>query len=115
MSNPPKPLAGVRVVDLSRVLAGPYCGQMLADMGAIVTKFEPPLGDFWRLSNMVAADESRGFISVNRGKRSISIDLKAPAGLEIVRRAVKDADVCSPAIARASLSALASITRRYPS
>jgi formyl-CoA transferase len=86
-------LSGVRVLDFTEYVAGPYCGQMLADMGATVTKFEPPLGDFWRLTNMVAADESRGFISVNRGKRSISVDLKAPAGLEIVQRAVRDADV----------------------
>ncbi len=87
------PLDGVKVLDFTEYVAGPYGGQMLADMGALVTKFEPPMGDFWRLTNMVAADESRGFISVNRGKRSISIDLKTDAGQEIVRRAVLEADV----------------------
>ena len=71
------PLSGVRVIDFTEYVAGPYAGQMLADMGADVVKFEPPIGDFWRLTNMIAADESRGFISVNRGKRSIVVDLKA--------------------------------------
>ncbi len=87
------PLDGVKVLDFTEYVAGPYAGQMLADMGALVTKVEPPQGDFWRLTNMVAADESRGFISVNRGKRSISVDLKTDEGQEIVRRAVAQADV----------------------
>jgi crotonobetainyl-CoA:carnitine CoA-transferase CaiB-like acyl-CoA transferase len=87
------PLAGVKVIDFTEYIAGPYGGQMLADMGATVTKFEPPQGDFWRLSNMVGADESRGFIGVNRGKRSITVDLKTAEGQEIVRRAVAAADV----------------------
>ena len=87
------PLNGVRVLDFTEYVAGPYAGQMLADMGADVIKFEPPIGDFWRLTNMVAADESRGFISVNRGKRSIVVDLKTDGGLEVVHRAVAIADV----------------------
>jgi crotonobetainyl-CoA:carnitine CoA-transferase CaiB-like acyl-CoA transferase len=66
---------------------------MLADMGADVTKIEPPHGDFWRLSNTIAPSESRGFIGVNKGKRSISIDLKRPEAREIVRRAIEGADV----------------------
>jgi formyl-CoA transferase len=86
-------LAGVRVLDLTEYVAGPFCGQMLADMGADVTKIEPPMGDFWRLTNPVAHNESRGFISVNRGKRSVVIDLKSPEGQAIVHKAVLDADV----------------------
>ena len=87
------PLSGVRVIDFTEYVAGPYAGQMLADMGADVVKFEPPIGDFWRLTNMIAADESRGFISVNRGKRSIVVDLKAEGGREVVYRAAAAADV----------------------
>jgi formyl-CoA transferase len=87
------PLDGVRVVDFTEYVAGPYAGQMLADMGADVVKFEPPIGDFWRLTNMIAADESRGFISVNRGKRSIVVDLKTDGGREVVHRAIAGADV----------------------
>ncbi len=86
-------LAGIRVLDLTEYVAGPFAGQMLADMGADVIKLEPPQGDQWRLSNMVAADESRGFLSVNRGKRSIVVDLKAEKGREIARKLALQADV----------------------
>jgi formyl-CoA transferase len=87
------PLEGVRVLDFTEYVAGPYAGQMLADMGADVVKFEPPIGDFWRLTNPLAPNESRGFISVNRGKRSIVVDLKTDAAQDIVHRAVAGADV----------------------
>lgn len=86
-------LAGVRVLDFTEYIAGPYAGQLLADMGAIVTKIEPPQGDFWRLSNSIAPNESRGFIGVNKGKRGVSIDLKAPGAADVIQRAVKQADV----------------------
>lgn len=86
-------LTGIRVLDFSEYIAGPYAGEMLADMGADVVKVEPPQGDFWRLSNQIAPNESRGFIGVNKGKRSISIDLKRPEAREIIRRAVEGADV----------------------
>src|SRR3954451_20147762 len=86
-------LAGVHVLDLTEYVAGPFCGQMLADMGAEVTKIEPPMGDFWRLTNPVANNESRGFISVNRGKRSVVIDLKSDEGRAILHKAVESADV----------------------
>jgi formyl-CoA transferase len=86
-------LSGIRVLDLTEYVAGPFAGQMLADMGADVVKLEPPQGDQWRLSNMVAADESRGFLSVNRGKRSIVVDLKTAAGREIAQKLAAGADV----------------------
>ena len=86
-------LGGIKVLDLTEYVAGPFAGQMLADMGADVIKLEPPQGDQWRLSNMVAADESRGFLSVNRGKRSIVVDLKAEQGREIARKLALQGDV----------------------
>jgi len=86
-------LSGVRVLDFSEYIAGPLAGQMLADLGADVTKVEPPHGDFWRHTAPVAPFESRGFMGVNKGKRSISLDLKHPDGMEILRRAVLSADV----------------------
>jgi formyl-CoA transferase len=62
-------------------------------MGAEVTKIEPPHGDFWRLTNSITPYESRGFIGVNKGKRSVSLDLKDPRSKDIVSRAVQYADV----------------------
>ena len=86
-------LTGVKVLDFTEYIAGPYCGQMLADMDADVTKIEPLIGDYWRLSTQVAPHESRGFLALNKGKRSIAIDLKAPEALEFKRRAFAGADV----------------------
>src|SRR5687767_11872391 len=70
--NEAPPLAGVRVLDLSRILAGPYCTQMLADLGAEVVKVEPPDGDDTRrFGPPFVGGESTYFLSINRGKRSI--------------------------------------------
>jgi crotonobetainyl-CoA:carnitine CoA-transferase CaiB-like acyl-CoA transferase len=86
-------LSGVKVLDFSEYIAGPLAGEMLADMGASVIKVEPPHGDFWRHTAPVAPAESRGFMGVNKGKRSISLDLKNPASKEVLRRAVLASDV----------------------
>lgn len=84
---------GIRVLDLSEYIAGPLAGELLADLGADVVKVEPPLGDFWRHTAPVAPGESRGFMGVNKGKRSISIDLKRTEGRELFVRLVKTADI----------------------
>src|ERR1700733_5137867 len=83
-------LAGVRVLDFSRVLVGPFCGQILGDLGAEVIKVEAPGGDVVR-----QYDGSMGtqFASFNRNKQSIVVDLKKPEGREVVRRLVRTADV----------------------
>ena len=86
-------LKGVKVLDFSEYIAGPLAGEMLADFGADVIKVEPPHGDFWRHTAPVAPAESRGFMGVNKGKRSISLDLKNPASREVLHRAVKASDV----------------------
>jgi crotonobetainyl-CoA:carnitine CoA-transferase CaiB-like acyl-CoA transferase len=90
-----KPLAGIRVIDLSRVLAGPYCGQMLADMGAEVVKVESPDGDENRgWAPLVGPErESASFLSVNRGKRGITLNLRAPGGRALLDRLLERADV----------------------
>ncbi|MFM7553167.1 MAG: CaiB/BaiF CoA transferase family protein, partial [Actinomycetota bacterium] len=82
------PLRGVRVLDLSRVLAGPYCAMMLADLGADVIKVErPDGGDITRAWGPPwAGGEATYYMAANRGKRSIAIDLRDPAGLAIAQR-----------------------------
>ena len=88
------PLAGLRVLDLSWVLAGPYCTMVLADLGADVVKCErPPFGDVARTTGPLVDGESGYFFSINRGKRSIAIDLKLDAGRELFLRLVPEFDV----------------------
>jgi crotonobetainyl-CoA:carnitine CoA-transferase CaiB-like acyl-CoA transferase len=89
-----KVLHGIRVVDLSRVLAGPHCAQLLADFGADVIKVEAPGGDENRSWPPHGPDgQSANFASVNRGKRSLVLDLKTAAARDILLRLARDADV----------------------
>jgi crotonobetainyl-CoA:carnitine CoA-transferase CaiB-like acyl-CoA transferase len=89
------PLAGIRVLDLSRFLAGPYCTMTLADLGAEVWKIEHPAGGddtrAWRPPE--AGGESTYYFSINRSKRSLAIDLKVPSGLAAVKALAARADV----------------------
>lgn len=87
-------LDGLMVVDLSRVLAGPFCGQLFAENGADVIKVETPEGDLNRAFPLVLGDgESTNFQSVNRGKRDITLNLKSPAARAILDRLIAKADV----------------------
>ena len=87
-------LEGVRVIDLSRVLAGPFCGQMLADQGAEVIKIEAPDGDMNRAFPMVLGPgESTNYLSANRGKRGMTLNLKVPEARELLYRLAERADV----------------------
>lgn len=89
----PLPYEGLKVVDLSQGMAGPNCGMQFAAYGAQVTKIEPPDGDWVRRLGRMYGDHSALSLAVNRGKRSIALDLKKPEAVEIVRRLVADADV----------------------
>jgi crotonobetainyl-CoA:carnitine CoA-transferase CaiB-like acyl-CoA transferase len=88
------PLAGVRVIDLTAMVMGPYCTQIMADMGADVIKIEPPEGDNTRNISVGPAPGMAGvFVNVNRGKRSVVLDLRSSAGKATLRALVEDADV----------------------
>jgi crotonobetainyl-CoA:carnitine CoA-transferase CaiB-like acyl-CoA transferase len=97
MGNPAKgtgPLAGLRVVDLTAMVMGPYCTQIMADMGADVIKVEPPEGDNTRYISVAPAPGMSGvFVNVNRGKRSIVLDLRTEAGKADLRALIERADV----------------------
>src|SRR5438105_4053673 len=89
------PLSGVRVLDASRVLAGPFCGQLLADLGAEVIKVERPgEGDETRTwGPPFAGALSAYFLSCNRGKQAITLDLSKPEGIDLFGRLVARSDV----------------------
>src|SRR5271163_3512242 len=92
----PGPLAGIRVLDLTSVVSGPLAAMFLADQGAEVIKIEPLGGDITRRSRQsisISGEFSALFISTNRGKRSLSLDLKRPEAMAIVRKLVAGADV----------------------
>ncbi|ALA19293.1 acyl-CoA transferase [Chelatococcus sp. CO-6] len=88
-----KPLADLRVLDFSRVLAGPYCTALLADLGAQVIKVEPPGGDDYRHIGPFVEGESMLFATVNRGKRSIVLDLAKAEDLAVAHALAARADV----------------------
>src|SRR4029079_1755245 len=96
------PLTGLKVIDMSRVLAGPWCGQIMADLGCQVIKIERPgRGDDtrgWGPPNLKDAQgkdtgEAGYYLAANRGKKSLTLDIASPEGQEIVRALVKDADI----------------------
>ncbi|WP_020695636.1 CaiB/BaiF CoA transferase family protein [Reyranella massiliensis] len=92
--NTKGPLSGITVVDLSRILAGPYCTLLMAEMGARVIKVEPPKGgDDARAYGPFVNGKSTYFASVNRGKESIALDLKADADRKIFEKLLEKADV----------------------
>ena len=93
-SDAEAPLHGITVIDLTRVLAGPFCTQMLADLGARVIKVEQPgTGDDARQVGPFVDGQSAYFMSVNRNKESIALDLKAPADRQIFEALLETADI----------------------
>lgn len=87
------PLNGVRVVEICQIAAGPFCGMLLADMGAEVIKIEPPAGDAMRAWPPITDGYSENFASLNRNKRSIALDLKAAEDFATAKALITRADV----------------------
>ncbi len=92
-SSPRLPLTGVRVVEFCSTAAGPFCAMLLADMGADVVKVEPPAGDGLRQWPPLNNGYSENFASLNRNKKSVLLDLKAPQDCALARRLILDADI----------------------
>jgi crotonobetainyl-CoA:carnitine CoA-transferase CaiB-like acyl-CoA transferase len=86
-------LDGLRVIDVTQVMAGPFCAMVLADLGADVIKIEPPAGDSTRTMPGAVGTDSPSFNAVNRGKRSIVLNLKAPEGVDALKRLARVADI----------------------
>src|SRR5436305_5737485 len=92
----PGAMAGLRVIDLTRVLGGPYCTQILADHGADVIKVEPPAGDEVRdWGPPFHEDDAAYFVGINRNKRSIGVDLASEGGRAVLLRLLEGVDVVS--------------------
>jgi crotonobetainyl-CoA:carnitine CoA-transferase CaiB-like acyl-CoA transferase len=107
MTKPTGPLAGIKVLDLTSVLYGPYASQTLGDWGAEVIKIEPLTGDTWRYSGQFRNRGMTGqFMSVNRNKRSLALDLKQPDGKSVLQRLIATADVLLTNIRPAALARL---------
>lgn len=88
----PKPLAGIRVIELANFIAGPLCGTLLADMGADVIKVEPPEGDMARATPPIRNGESVSFTALNRNKRSLVLDLKQREACDVLRKLAARSD-----------------------
>src|SRR5258708_32559595 len=86
-------LGGVRVLDFTTIVSGPYCTRLLADLGAEVIKIEPPEGDFIRTQPPIRAGKSAYFAHLNCGKKSIAIDLRPRGAVELVQELAAKSDV----------------------
>ena len=93
MTQSPAALEGIRVLDVTQVMAGPFCAMMLADLGATVIKVEPPAGDSTRQMPGASGTDSPSFNAVNRGKRSIVINLKTAEGRDVFARLARSSDI----------------------
>ena len=89
----PGPLSGIRVIDMSAYIAGPYGCSLLADQGAEIIKVEPPSGDNLRKYPSTLETESRAFLGVNRSKLAAVLDIKQPEDLETLLTLIESADV----------------------
>ncbi|MEZ0033052.1 crotonobetainyl-CoA:carnitine CoA-transferase CaiB-like acyl-CoA transferase [Bradyrhizobium japonicum] len=105
--TPTGPLSGIRVLDLTSVLFGPYAAQMLGDWGADVIKVEPPAGDTWRYTGVFRNRGMSGqFMAVNRNKRSLALDLKHPDGKAALARLIPTVDALVTNVRPAAMARL---------
>ncbi|MCK1739460.1 CoA transferase [Bradyrhizobium sp. 139] len=105
--TPTGPLSGIRVLDLTSVLFGPYAAQMLGDWGADVIKIEPPAGDTWRYTGVFRNRGMSGqFMAVNRNKRSLALDLKHPHGKAALARLIPTVDALVTNVRPAAMARL---------
>mmetsp|Transcript_2828 Transcript_2828/g.4880 ORF Transcript_2828/g.4880 Transcript_2828/m.4880 type:complete len:182 (+) Transcript_2828:430-975(+) len=86
-------LTGTRVIDLTRIIAGPFCTQLLGDLGADVIKVETPAGDPMRAQGTIRDGMSWYFAGFNRNKRSVSLNLRSKEGMDVLKRMISQADV----------------------
>jgi crotonobetainyl-CoA:carnitine CoA-transferase CaiB-like acyl-CoA transferase len=118
MSTSRTALEGIRVLDVTQVMAGPFCAMQLCDMGADVIKVEPPEGDSTRRMAGAEGTDSPGFTAVNRGKRGIVLDLKAETGRRVFRRLLRQTDILienyRPGVMRAFGLDYASLAAEHP-
>ena len=115
---PPRPLEGLRVLDLSRVLSGPFCGRALADLGADVVKVEPLDGDMTRFSHPRVNSMSLYYAQQNAGKRNVSMDLRRPEAIELLLRLAETSDILlenfRPGVMEAMGLGYAAVSARNP-
>ncbi|MDG1839607.1 MAG: CoA transferase, partial [Dehalococcoidia bacterium] len=88
----PGPLTGVRVLAFTQIVAGPFAGVVLSDFGAEVVKVEPTSGEYYRNVAAVIPDHGKRWQSLNRGQKSISIDLQNPKGIDVIHKIIKGFD-----------------------
>lgn len=88
----PGPLDGIKIIEFTQIIAAPFGGMLLADMGAEIIKIEPLAGEPWRLHSEFLPKESKVFIGLNRGKKSLPLDLRHEEGLEIAHKLISKAD-----------------------
>jgi len=88
----PGPLDGIKMLEFTEIIAGPFGGMLLGDMGAGIIKIEPPWGEPWRFAQQFIPGESKTFIGLNRNKRSLPLDLTKPEAREIVHKLVETSD-----------------------
>ena len=89
----PGPLEGIRIVEFTQIIAAPFGGMLLSDMGAEVIKIEPIGGEPWRLHSEFIPKESKTYMGLNRGKKSLPLDLKNPKSIEIIHKLIEKTDV----------------------